>query len=35
MGEYVQQMAVKMDGKVVAAGLADYLAGESELSPEE
>ena len=35
MGEYVQQMAVKMDGKVVAAGLADYLAGESKLSPEE
>ena len=35
MGEYVQQMAVKMDGKMVASGLADYLAGESKLSPEE
>ena len=35
MGEYVEQMAVKMDGKMVAAGLADYLAGESKLDPAE
>ena len=35
MGEYVEQMAVKMDGKMVAAGLADYLAGESKLDPVE
>ena len=35
MGEYVEQMAVKMDGKMVAAGLADYLAGESKLDPSE
>ena len=35
MGEYVEQMAVKMDGKMVAAGLADYLAGESKLNPAE
>ena len=35
MGEYVEQMAVKMDGKMVADGLADYLAGESKLDPAE
>ena len=35
MGEYVEQMAVKMDGKMVAAGLADYLAGQSKLDPAE
>ena len=35
MGEYVEQMAVKMDGKMVAAGLSDYLAGESKLDPAE
>ena len=35
MGEYVEQMAVKMDGKMVAAGLADYLAGASKLDPKE
>ena len=35
MGEYVEQMAVKMDGKMVAAGLADYLAGASKLDPAE
>ena len=35
MGEYVQQMAVKMDGAMVAAGLADYLAGKSKLDPKE
>ena len=35
MGEYVEQMAVKMDGTMVAAGLADYLAGESKLDPSE
>ena len=35
MGEYVEQMAVKMDGKLVAAGLADYLAGNTKLDPNE
>lgn len=35
MGEYVEQMAVKMDGKIVAQGLMDYLAGASKLDPAE
>lgn len=35
MGEYVEQMAVKLDGKLVAAGLTDYLAGASKLDPAE
>ena len=35
MGEYVEQMAVKLDGAMVAAGLADYLAGSSKLDPAE
>ena len=35
MGEYVEQMAVKMDGKIVARGLMDYLAGASKLDPAE
>ncbi len=35
MGEYVAQMAVKLDGAAVGAGLADYLAGKNRLSTEE
>ncbi len=35
MGEYISQMPVKLDGKMVAAGLADYLAGSSKLDPAE
>ncbi|MBQ4107223.1 MAG: FKBP-type peptidyl-prolyl cis-trans isomerase [Lentisphaeria bacterium] len=35
MGEYISQMPVKLDGKMVAAGMADYLAGSSKLDPTE
>ena len=35
MGEYVEQMAVKLDSKMIAAGLSDYLAGNSKLNPDE
>lgn len=35
MAEYVGQMAVELDGNIVADGLKDYLAGNSKLTPEE